>query len=99
MDAQGRARFPGCAYCHEVTDGAAPQITQPVIPDRWLARGGFDHAKHISVACEKCHNVRGSKDTADILLPGKASCVACHSSQGGVRSDCALCHKYHVRGR
>ncbi len=99
MDATGRARFPGCAYCHEVTASgdAPPQITKPVIMDRWLVRGGFNHAKHTQVACEKCHDVRGSKDTADILLPSKNSCAVCHSPKGGVPSNCSECHQYHAK--
>ena len=97
MDAQSRARFPGCAYCHEVTASgdATPQVTKPVIMDRWFVRGGFNHAKHTQVACEKCHEVRGSKDTADILLPSKVSCVTCHSPKGGAASNCSECHQYH----
>ena len=51
-DAQGRARFPGCVYCHEVTAGgdAAPQITKPVIMDRWFVHAGFNHAKHTQIS-------------------------------------------------
>ena len=99
MDATGRARFPGCAYCHEVTASgdATPQITKPVIMDRWFVRGGFNHAKHTQVACEKCHEARGSKDTADIFLPSKVSCVTCHSPQGGAASNCSECHQYHAK--
>ena len=97
MDATSRARFPGCAYCHEVTarGDATPQITKPVIMDRWFVRGGFNHAKHPQVACEKCHEVRGRKDTSDILLPARASCVTCHSPKGGAASNCSECHQYH----
>jgi hypothetical protein len=63
--------------------------------ERWLGRGNFNHAKHTQVACEKCHEARSSQDTTDILLPSKASCVACHSPQGGVASNCSECHQYH----
>ncbi len=95
------AHFPGCAYCHEVTPvGAesAPLITRPVLMTRWLIRGSFDHSKHLSLACAKCHAAATSRDTADILLPSKATCVECHSPQGGVANGCATCHSYHAPG-
>ena len=98
---QGRPLFAGCAYCHEVkpaTD-AVPAVTTPIIPDRWLVRGRFNHSKHLSVACIKCHDVSHSQDTADILLPAKTSCVQCHSPQGGVVHSCATCHNYHAPDR
>jgi hypothetical protein len=96
--AMGAANFPGCAYCHEVTAlrSDAPVITQPVIPDRWLIRGQFNHSKHFKVACAQCHDAAHSRDTADVLLPAKASCVECHSPQGGVASTCSTCHSYHT---
>lgn len=45
----GAARFPGCAYCHEVAAAAAgaPRVTAPVLPDRWMIHGNFDHSKHL----------------------------------------------------
>jgi hypothetical protein len=96
--AVGAANFPGCAYCHEVTasQNNAPMVTQPVIPDRWLIRGQFDHSKHFKIACAQCHDAAHSRDTGDILLPSKASCVECHSPKGGVASTCSTCHSYHT---
>src|SRR5262245_29058564 len=98
---QGRPLFAGCAYCHEVkaVSNDAPAVTKPVIPDRWLVRGEFNHAKHLNVACVSCHDVSHSTTTADILLPSQASCVKCHSPQGGVADSCATCHNYHVPDR
>jgi hypothetical protein len=96
-DPVGAARFPGCAYCHEVTASAteAPIVTRPVIPDRWLFRGRFDHGKHFKVACANCHDALHSRETSDIILPSKDTCANCHSPQGGVAHDCATCHSYH----
>lgn len=94
---QGRARFAGCIYCHEVTpavDGA-PAVTKPLIPDRWLTRASFDHSRHTTVACQQCHDVTRSRETSDVLLPSKSACVNCHSPQGGVASGCSVCHTYH----
>jgi hypothetical protein len=97
LSSEGAARFPGCAYCHQVTSsqGSAPIVTPPVIPDRWLVRSRFDHGKHFKVSCEKCHDVKRSRDTSDILLPSKRTCVECHSPQGGVANNCSTCHSYH----
>ncbi|HEX4265830.1 MAG TPA: hypothetical protein VH597_15960 [Verrucomicrobiae bacterium] len=96
-DAMGAARFPGCAYCHQVaeSDDGAPAVNRPFIPDRWLIRGRFDHTKHFKVACAQCHDAAHSRDTADILLPNRASCVECHSPKGGVASSCSTCHTFH----
>lgn len=92
----GRTRFEGCALCHEVTGSSgAPAITLPVLPDRWMSRGEFNHARHASVACAKCHDALRSADTADIIMPSKAACVECHGPKGKVSSDCTQCHRYH----
>jgi hypothetical protein len=92
-----RALFPGCAYCHEVkaTAAGSPQITPPVQIEPWLTQAKFDHAKHLNIACAVCHDAIHSEDTADILLPGKETCVTCHSPRGGVADTCAECHTYH----
>jgi len=96
----GRAKFDGCATCHEVQPAAvgAPTITKPQMPDRWMMRARFDHAKHTTVACTKCHDALRSADTADVLMPPKAACVECHSSAGKVSSACGFCHSYHAPG-
>ena len=93
--------YPGCAYCHEVTGDARGKasITHPVIFDRWLGRAQFNHAKHSAVSCTHCHQAATSRNTADIILPAKDSCVACHSPAGGVSDSCATCHTYHKKPR
>ena len=93
----GRTKFDGCATCHEVKQGsgAAPSITSPSMPDRWMVRAHFDHSKHANVACVKCHDAGKSADTADIIMPSKTACVECHSPQGKVASNCSFCHSYH----
>ena len=89
----GRPRYPGCAYCHDVK--AAGEVTASVMPARWLTGGRFDHAKHRTVSCEKCHDVRRSRDTGDVLLPARTTCASCHSPAGGVADSCSTCHTYH----
>jgi len=102
-----RARFPGCAYCHEVKSGAGdlPAVTSPVLFNRWLIRGRFDHSRHTvasssgrgaHLACSKCHEVTQSHDTSDVLLPSQTTCVKCHSPEGGVANNCSTCHSYHA---
>ncbi len=98
LNERGRARFPGCAYCHQVkpvADGA-PSVTKPVIMDRWLTRGAFDHSKHLLMDCSKCHEASRSTQTADILLPSQSICAECHSPKGGVANACSTCHSYHA---
>lgn len=92
-----RASFHGCAFCHEVqrAPNGTPMVTKPILVDRWMPRAEFNHAKHASVSCEKCHAAGTSRETSDVLLPSKASCVVCHSPQGKVASDCIICHRYH----
>jgi hypothetical protein len=93
---QGAARFPGCAYCHEVKNqNASVVVTPPSIPDRWLAHADFNHARHSMVQCATCHAVKNSSSTADIMIPGKASCIQCHSPKGGISQECLTCHRFH----
>lgn len=92
-----RALFPGCAYCHEVISSVSdsPEITKPVMPERWLAQAKFNHAKHAAISCAQCHDAVHSRDTTDVLLPPKETCEVCHSPRGGVVDSCATCHTYH----
>lgn len=94
-------QFYGCAYCHEVkpSPAGAPLVTPSEIPDRWMIKSSFDHAKHRLVACATCHDATASRDTADILLPGRNTCVTCHSPAGGVAHRCSTCHSYHTHRR
>ena len=104
---EATARFPGCAYCHEVTPqgGLVPKITRPMVMDRWLPGGSFSHTKHTAANCVLCHAATQSKVTADILLPSKAVCAECHQpkgahqTKGGAPSECFTCHGYHFPQR
>jgi hypothetical protein len=101
------ANFAGCGYCHQVTPAAvgAPNITKPILVDRWMLLSDFDHAKHVAVKgvqCETCHQTaRASSKSSDILLPVKSSCVKCHSphAEPGLRTaaECITCHSYHAK--
>ena len=92
--------FPGCAFCHKVSDpvpNVTPTITRAVIFDRWLGDGRFDHSKHQQQSCAQCHvSVHTSEKTSDINIPTQVSCTECHnSSLTGVANDCLSCHGYH----
>jgi hypothetical protein len=67
-----------------------------VLFDRWMPHANFNHAKHTSVKCDDCHHAIQSRETSDILMPDKASCVRCHSPQGKVVAECMTCHTYHA---
>jgi hypothetical protein len=97
-EARGRALFYGCALCHQVQPvaNAAPFIAKPVFVDRWMLRVNFDHLRHRSVKCDDCHHATKSHLTSDVLMPGIASCVTCHSPKGKVAAECSTCHSYHV---
>ena len=97
-EARVRASFYGCALCHEVHPVAnvAPFIAKPVFVDRWMPQARFDHAKHTMVKCDDCHHATRSRLTSDVLMPGIASCVNCHSPKGKVVAECITCHTYHA---
>src|SRR5205823_362838 len=107
LGAAGRARFRGCIYCHEVAQPSRgedlPRITPPVIPDRWLLHGRYDHAKHHNMPlpggkkmeCTFCHAALQSTVTASVIMPSKLHCATCHSPQGGASQTCTTCHQYH----
>jgi hypothetical protein len=94
-----------CYDCHVVTPpGANGSIDWSVIPvrqpSRYLMRGWFDHAAHSSETCASCHAAARSRDAADVLVPGIATCRSCHggeSSAAQVPSSCAMCHSYHQK--
>jgi hypothetical protein len=92
-----RARFSGCATCHEVSwrENAIPVVTPPQAPDRWLPGAAFDHALHASMTCSECHAAARSERASDIILPTRQSCARCHSPQGGAAFSCISCHVYH----
>jgi hypothetical protein len=94
-----RARFEGCALCHEVAwrANAAPLVTPPQAPDRWLPGASFNHAMHATMACSECHAAVSSERTSDVILPTQQSCVRCHSPEGGAAHSCTSCHVYHNR--
>src|SRR5262249_4485583 len=74
----------------------------------WYTLAKFNHAAHRGVSCKECHDrayadsSNPSTSNTDVLIPNMANCVQCHApasrwwkASGGVRYDCAECHRYH----
>jgi hypothetical protein len=104
LDAANRAKYTGCAFCHEVKQAAGTsyptaEVTVPTFMDRWLPHAHFNHAKHELVSsCRDCHTAaQASRLTSDVLIPTKESCAKCHSTAGQAMkaSECTTCHTYH----
>lgn len=91
----------GCAYCHTAVSQPDPaqgefHIEPPRIPDVWLPRAQFSHQSHEMLSCVQCHAAaETSVATADVMLPGIASCRACHTPRAGAPSHCTTCHIFH----
>jgi hypothetical protein len=100
LDAETRAVYAGCTYCHEVKPGtnSVADITKPVQTAPWLTMAKFNHVKHANISCEQCHDTTvRSELTSDILVPVMSSCTTCHNPKSGVADTCAECHNYHTK--
>ncbi|MGB8654170.1 MAG: hypothetical protein WCD23_06590, partial [Candidatus Acidiferrales bacterium] len=89
-----------CKQCH--TLGAQPAAALPAIAKsnvtvRCFRHANFDHDQHRLVNCDNCHTrARTGQESADVLLPGIATCGECHhSGPGGAEDRCFECHTYH----
>jgi hypothetical protein len=92
----------GCKLCHVVTEGNGqlPMVAKSSIPARWFLHADFNHDSHRLLTCTACHDrTPESRETADILLPGIASCRTCHQDSGprhdAASARCSECHSYH----
>ena len=89
-----------CKECHVLTypaPDARPEIPKSAIPVRWMMHAKFDHQAHQLVTCTECHaQAKTSNNTADVLLPGIATCQRCHNGgKTAADSRCSECHDYH----
>lgn len=63
----------------------------------WMPHAKFDHDAHRGFSCVSCHQkAMTSSETSDVLLPGIATCRACHApGPEHAESRCFECHTYH----
>jgi hypothetical protein len=91
----------GCKLCHVMLAGQPlPMVSKSSIPARWFLHAEFSHDSHRLLTCTACHErTPESRQTADILLPGIASCRSCHEDSGerhdAASGRCSECHSYH----
>jgi hypothetical protein len=90
-----------CKQCHALAPGA-PQSNLPAMEParttaRWMPHVNFDHDAHRGFSCVSCHEkALRSTETSDVLLPGIATCKACHApGPEHAESRCFECHTYH----
>ena len=88
------AVFIKCQQCHleeelrpEVIARALVGTLEPLIPQRWLQYGYFNHAAHDNITrCAYCHPMpTGTGEPLDqkqVLIRGPESCVGCHRAVG-----------------
>ncbi len=90
-----------CAQCHDGEDFTDESIVKlragsvsPLIPERWLAKGIYDHAAHRKVDCKFCHADAYAKRSVDVsasspdakklddsdvvMIDGIETCSGCH---------------------
>jgi hypothetical protein len=90
-----------CTQCHALATGAGQNNLPAVEPARttvkWMPHAKFDHDAHRGFACASCHEkALSSTETSDMLLPGIATCKACHApGLEHAESRCFECHTYH----
>ena len=89
-----------CKECHTLIfggDATLPKIAASNITARYMPHAKFDHSQHGLISCESCHAAAlSSQQSTDMLLPGIATCRACHHSGAeAAESRCFECHAYH----
>jgi hypothetical protein len=100
-----------CHDCHEIQKtNAAPDdpagirgvtwTVKPVVQRvRWLPKSEFEHSRHASEKCERCHSAATSQLATDVLMPPIDTCRECHVAEPQpekVTSGCQTCHGYHA---
>jgi predicted CXXCH cytochrome family protein len=101
----------GCAECHRIEDShrgpdtdrfvvAPVRLTQDFFPNMHFSHRAHQVQKDLTgdAACEACHEVRHSKSSADVRLPGLDRCLQCHADRVAtdrVELRCVSCHVYH----
>jgi hypothetical protein len=89
-----------CKQCHTVLSSEGdvlPKIAPSNFTSRYMPHANFDHSQHGLLDCASCHGAAlTSQQSSDVLLPGIATCRACHHSGAeAAESRCFECHTYH----
>jgi predicted CXXCH cytochrome family protein len=100
-----------CGKCHDLKE---KQIVPTNIPTVWFTKARFNHSSHRAMNCLECHQGKEAqvfgpqqktyeKEKESVHIAGIDNCQKCHSpktssGQGGVRSNCTDCHRYHGYG-
>jgi hypothetical protein len=104
-----------CYGCHTFKAPDGPnalvfRIVRVQLVDRYLPRSGFDHSvpQHLVDAngkplCLNCHKATSSDSLSNVVIPGIATCKACHGARNQLgqevaASNCTECHGYHSTG-
>jgi len=101
-----------CHDCHQIERvatgaddpagirGVTWRVRHVVQAGRWLPKSEFEHSRHASVACTRCHSIVTTSAVAtDVMLPSIATCRECHVSEPQaekVTSSCESCHGFHA---
>jgi predicted CXXCH cytochrome family protein len=96
-----------CFGCHEIKRGDATaepdlrwQIAPIAVTQHWLPKSRFPHSRHNTYKCSSCHDVAGSKKSADIAIPDIKNCRECHggnvTSKDKAPGTCETCHGFHT---
>jgi hypothetical protein len=103
-----------CKQCHELrvpttstAANASVSALPQVVPDYGKYRlvrmpeSKFDHDAHRGFRCVECHvKTPASTESSENLLPGIATCKACHApGPEHAEARCFECHTYHDWGK
>jgi len=91
----------GCGLCHVTEKKPEGWTVRPVhVASQFMEKARFNHARHTTVGCGECHAAQTSSSSADVMLPGIATCRGCHGGDkpedGKVASTCLSCHEFHT---
>ena len=89
-----------CKQCHTLdsnNSAGLPKIAPSNLTTRYMLHANFDHSQHGLVDCASCHALATtSQASADVLLPGIATCRSCHKpGVEAAESRCFECHTFH----
>ena len=96
-----------CFECHVIKSGDAAadpstrwQIAPITVTQHWLPKARFPHSRHNTFKCGSCHDVAGSKKSADIAIPDIKNCRECHGGNATAKDKapgtCETCHGFHT---